>query len=310
MFVPSRKRNPNYWRDGAYVDEFEMFGWAENTARVNAIVTGDVDIVATVDPKAYKQVEAAEGVSLFSNESGAYADIVMMLDRSPGNNPDFVMAIKLLQNRPRLVRSVMKGQGGLGNDHPIGPAYGDLHCETLPQRELDLDKAKYHVQKSGITQAQVQGSEGIRGGLDPVIMLQAEAKKIGLTIDIKKVPHDGYWGTTWMNTPVHTSNFNMRPTAYIMMELTYGPEAPWNESKWKSERMGFLLRSARAETDANKRKEQMCEMQQLIRDEAGTCIAFHTNYVDALRDHIKGAPRVPLSEVGGAEFPEFIWLDS
>jgi hypothetical protein len=50
-------------------------------------------------------------------------DIVMMLDRAPGNNRDFVMAIKLLQNCARLVDMVMKGQGGLANDHPIGPAY-------------------------------------------------------------------------------------------------------------------------------------------------------------------------------------------
>ena len=81
----------------AYVEEFEMFGLVDNTARVNAIVTGDVDIAATIDPKAYKQVNAADGVSLFANESGAYADIVMMLDRSPGDNPDLVMAVKLLQ---------------------------------------------------------------------------------------------------------------------------------------------------------------------------------------------------------------------
>ena len=204
----------------------------------------------------------------------------------------------------------MKGQGGLANDHPIGPAYGFSHCETLEQRQFDPDQAKFHLQKSGISQIQIQGSEGIRGGLDPIIMLQAEAKKIGLQIDIKKVPHDGYWGTTWMNTPVHISNWNMRPTAYVMMELAYAPEAPWNESHWKNERMGFLLGAARAETNADKRKEMMCEMQQLIRNEAGTAVGFHTNYVDALRDNIKGAPRVPLGEVGGCEYPEFIWIDS
>ena len=304
------KRNPNYWREGAWIEELEMFGLVDNTARVNAVVTGDVDLAATIDPKAYKQVEAADGVSLFANESGAYVGMVMMLDRTPGNNPDFVQSIKLLQNRPRIVRSVMKGQGGVGNDHPIGPGYGSAHCETLEQTELDVDKAKFHLKKSGITECQLQGSEGIRGALDPAMMLQAEAGKIGLQIDIKKVPHDGYWGTTWMNTPFHLTNWNMRPTAYVMMELAFGPGAPWNESHWNSERMGVLLASARAETDAAKRKDMFCEMQGLIRAESGTTIPFHTNYVDGAGDHVKGLPRVPLAELGGAEWPEFAWLDT
>ena len=304
------KRNPNYWRDGPNVDEIELFGITDNVARVNAVVTGDVDIIATVSPQAYKQVEAADGVSLFAVNSGAYTGIVMMLDREPGNNPDFVRAMKLLPDRPRMVRSIIKGQGGVGNDHPIGPAYGDAHCETLPQTEIDLDQAKFHLKKSGITQAQVQGSEGIRGGLDPVIMIQREADKIGLKLDIKKVPHDGYWGNTWMNTPVHLTNWNMRPTAYVMMELAYAPEAPWNESHWKNDRMGFLLGAARAETNQEKRKEIFCEMEGLIRDESGTCVPFHSNYVDAVSDRIKGVPHVPLAEVGGAEWPEFVWIDS
>lgn len=304
------KKNPNYWREGGWVDEIEMFGIVDNSARVNAVVSGAVDMAATIDPKSYKQVNQADGVSLFANESGAYAGMVLMLDRSPGNNPDFVKTIKLLQNRKRIIRSVLKGQGGVGNDHPIGPAYGATHCETLEQTEIDLDQAKFHLTKSGINKAQLQGSEGIRGALDPALLMQAEANKIGLQIDIKKVPHDGYWGTTWMNTPFHSTNWNMRPTAYVMMELAYAPDAPWNESIWKNERMGMLLSASRSETDTAKRKDMFCEMQGLIRAEAGTVIWGHTNYVDAAGHHVKGLPRVPLAELGGAEWPEFVWLDS
>ena len=154
------------------------------------------------------------------------------------------------------------------------------------------------------------GSEGIRGALAPIMMIQAAAKEIGFKLNIKKVTHDGYWGNIWMNTPVHLTNWNMRPTAYVMMELAFAPEAPWNESFWKNERMGFLLGAVRAETDPSLRKEMFCEMEGLIRDESGTCIPFHTNYVDAMSDRIKGAPHVPLAEIGGAEWPEYVWIDS
>ena len=111
-----------------------MFGISENTARVNALVTGDVHLIDSIDSTSQKQIKQADGVSVFSTPSGAYSDVVMMLDREPGNIPDFVMAVKLLMNRTRMVRSILKGQGTIGNDHPIGPAYAD-HCEALEQRE-------------------------------------------------------------------------------------------------------------------------------------------------------------------------------
>ena len=98
-----------------------------------------------------KRIDAEPSVEKVSALSGAYTNFVLMLDRSPGNNYDFVQTIKLLQNRTRRVRSILKGEGGPGNDHPIGPAYGVDHCAELPQTDLDHDKAKFHLKKSGIT---------------------------------------------------------------------------------------------------------------------------------------------------------------
>lgn len=53
-----------------------------------------------------------------------------------------------------------------------------------------------------------------------------------------------------------------------------------------------------------------CEAQTLVSNEAGTIIPYHRNYVDAVANNVKGMPRVPLAAFGGAEFPEFVWLDS
>ena len=133
---------------------------------------------------------------------------------------------------------------------------------------------------------------------------------MGLKLDVKKVPADGYWGTVWMNSPFHISGWNMRPTAYVMLELAYGPEAPWNESVWKNERMGMLLTETRATTDLGKRQQLFCEMEGLVRDEAGSPLPMHSSYVDAISNKIKGVPGVPLAQLGGCEWPEFVWIDS
>ena len=302
-------RNENYWVEGRpYLDELETFAITDPVARVNAVISGDIHIACAVDPNAFKQIEAEPSLELLSVPSGNHTGIVCMMDRSPGNNPDFVLGMKYLQNRERIARSLMKGHAAVGNDHPIGPSYPD-HCAELEQRTYDLDKAKFHLKKSGITEAQVKVGEVRPGITDICLMQQAEAAKVGLKFDVTRVPTDGYWGAVWMNTPICTTGWNMRPTANVMLTLGYASDASWNETVFKNERFDQLLVWSRAELDPVKKQDMYCEMQQLVRDEAGILIPCHLNYVDAIDKRVKGIGRVPLAYTGGVEWPESVWLD-
>lgn len=305
-------RNDNYWNDeaGPYIDEFEVFGITDNVARVNALISGDIQMMGNLDPKAVPQVESTEGVEVFSVPSGAYMDVIARLDVAPGNSPEFVQAMKLLQRRDRVLKVVQKGLGSVGNDQPIGPAYGADWCKEQEIGAYDPDQAKFLLNKSGVTGAELQVAEVGPGLTDICLLLQRECAKIGFNLNVKKVPNDGYWGAVWLKAPMHVSSWNMRPSANIMMTLAYKSDAPWNESRWKNERFDQLLAMARAELDAGKRYEMNCEMQKLISDGAGTLIATHRAYIDAKSTAVKGFPRVPIAAFGGMEWPEYIWLDA
>jgi len=303
------ERSDMYWREGANLEVLEITAITDPVARVNALLSGDIQMMTGVDPKAIKQIEGTPGVGILSLPSGAYLGIVCSTDTVPGNDPDFVNAMKYIQRRDRIVKSVLKGQGVIGNDQPINAAYPD-YCADVAQRPYDLDKAKFHLKKSGVTRAEIQLAEVGPGLTDIVLLMQREASKIGLTLDVKKVPSDGYWGAVWLKTPMHVTSWNMRPTANIMMTLAFAPDAPWNDSKWKNERMGKLLVASRGETDKAKRTEMFCEMQKLISEESGMVIPAHRNYVDGLADNVKGIGKLPLSSFGGGEWPEFVWLDT
>ncbi len=303
-------RNPNYFREGRpYVDSLEVFAITDSVARVNSLVAGDTHLIGNLDPNSIRQIDDAEGVEVFSVESSAESEIVCMLDRHPGNNPDFVMALKLLQNRPRLVRSVFKSHAVVGNDHPIGPSYA-MHCASVPQREQDLDKASFHFKRSGITEAEIVAADIGPGMVDMALVTQAEARKIGLKLTVRKVPADGYFSTFWRKTPICVAIFNMRPTAGVMLSLQFQSEATWNDSQFKSARIDQIVLESSAETDVDKRKEMFCEAEEIISNGAGNIIAVHRNQVDAKVKGLQGMTRVPLAALGGCEFPEYIWLDS
>ena len=306
-------RNEHYWREGAHVDEIEITAITDKVARTSALLSGDIDLMQALDPKAIKSVEGTDGVGVWSVASGAYFGICAMTNSTPGDNPDFVKALQYIQRRKKIVKSVLKGQGTVGNDHPINIAYGADHCSELPQREHDLDKAKFHLKKSGITGAELNVAEVAPGMTDICLLAQREAQKIGLDLKIKKVPNDGYWGAVWMKTPLNVVTWNMRPTANTMMNLAFAPDAPWNDTLWKSERLGKLLAEVRGVKDAAKRHEMYCEMQRIISvgsddlPPSGMVIPAHRNYVDGKSDKVEGIGRMPLGSLGGYEWPEFAW---
>lgn len=300
-------RNDNYWREGAHVDEIEIFAITDSVARVNAVLSGDIDMGIQMDQKAVKQIESNPSTKVISTVSGAYMGICMMLDKSPGNNPDFVKGMKLLHRREKVVKSLLKGQGTVGNDHPINAAYGVDFCKELPIRDYDPDQAKHYLNKSGINSAECYVAEVMPGITDMTLMWQRECAKIGFDLQIKKVPTDGYWGAVWLKEPINVVTWNMRPTATIMLDIAFAPDAPWNDTVWKNERFGELLAMSKAETNAENKYAIQCELQTLAHNESGMVIPAHQNYTDGCAENIMGIGKNPLGAFGGCEWPEFVW---
>ncbi len=306
----NHKRNENYWRDGANLDEIEVFAITDKVARVSALLSGDIQLAQSVDPKAIRQIESTDGVELISIPGGAYMGICCMKSSLPGSNDDFVKGMQFIQRRDKIVKSFLKGHGTVGNDQPIAAAYGTDHCSELPQRPFDPDQAKFHFKKAGINSAELHVADVTAGIGDAALLAQRELSKIGFDLKIKKVPNDGYWGAVWMKTPLNVVVWNMRPTANAMLSIAFAPDAAWNDTMWNNEKLGKLLITSRGETDPAKRHEMYCEMQKLVHENSGMVIPAHPNYIDGKSSKLKGMPKVPLGQMGASEWPEFVWLEA
>lgn len=295
-------RNEDYWREPPNPDKIELFAIADDSARLSALMSGDAEMVSNLDPKAAPMVQSTDGVAVWSVPSGSYTCIICMTNTGPGSDPNFVLGLKHLLNRERTLTFAQGGMGTTGNDQPINQSYADF-SDMVTQREFDPDRARYLLQKSGVTSAEIQVPNF---GEEMVLLLQQEAKQVGFDLQVKKVPSDGYWSSVWMKTPMHVSDWFMRPTANIMMSLAFAPDARWNESQWKDERFGQLLKEARATTERDKRQELHREMQQRVSDHSGVLIPSHRNIVDGVSERIMGLTRNPLGSLGGCEWPEFV----
>jgi peptide/nickel transport system substrate-binding protein len=305
-------RNTNYWKsDKAHVDEIEFFSIADDAARLNALLAGDAQMIGQLNPRSIKQLEAASGFEVFETKSGQFTDLVMMFDHQPSDNADLRAALKYLFDREHILKTVVQGRGALGNDQPIDPT-NRFYCADIPQRGLDLDKARFHLKRAGMENQTIQvfSSDACAYGIDMAVMLQQTAQQAGLKIDVQRQPTDGYWSNIWMKRAFHFSAWNPRPTADIMFTISCKSDASWNEDHWKNAEFDALLTKARAELDTAKRKEMYCTMQRLVSDDAGRAIPCFLSYLDGISSKVKGLRPIPLGGFGGYQFAEDVWLEA
>jgi peptide/nickel transport system substrate-binding protein len=304
-------RNENYWKPGKpYLDEIEFVGIGDESARVNALLSGGMDMVGSVNPRSVARVTGTPGFAVFKTQSGQYSDLIMRKDMGPGANPDFVLAMKHLFDREQMRKTIALDQAVLGNDQPVDPT-NRFHFAGLPQRPFDPEKAKFHLKKSGITGAvPVVASPAALYSVEMALVLQQSAKDIGLELDVKRMPADGYWSNHWLNSPVGFGNVNPRPSADVLLTQFFKSDAAWNESRWKSQKFDQLLVAARAETDLAKRKQMYADMQTLIHTEAGIGIPMFLASIDGHTTKLKGLSPIPLGGLMGYNFAENVWLDA
>ncbi|SPD64406.1 Glutathione ABC transport system substrate binding protein GsiB [Cupriavidus taiwanensis] len=304
-------RNDAYWKPGKpYLDEIELVGIADESARVNALLSGGMDLVAMINPRAVARIKGTPGYAVLTTQSGQYSDLIMRKDVGPGTNPDFILGMKYLLDRQQMRQTIALGNAVVANDQPIDPT-NRFYFKDLPQRPFDPEKAKFHLRKSGVTgKVPVVTSPAALYSVEMALVLQQAAQRAGLELEVKRMPADGYWSNHWLNSPVGFGNVNPRPSADTILTQFFKSDAPWNESRWKNPKFDQLLLAARAETDNGKRSQMYADMQTMIHEEAGIGIPLFLASIDAHTTKLKGLSPIPLGGLMGYMFAEHVWLDA
>ncbi|HSV81323.1 MAG TPA: ABC transporter substrate-binding protein [Ramlibacter sp.] len=305
-------RNDNYWKPNRpYLDEIEYVGISDESARINALLAGELDLVGQVNPRSVDRVNASSKHTIFETKGVSYTDLIMRRDSGPGSNPDFVLAMKHLFNREQMLKSIQLGRGVVANDQPIAPG-NRFYFKGLKQRPYDPEKAKWHLQKAKLGSAAIPmvASPAATNSVEMALVLQHAARQAGLNLEVRNMPADGYWSQHWMKHPIGFGNVNTRPSADLALTLFFKSDAPWNEAAWKNEQFDQLLVAARGETDQAKRAQMYADMQVMIHNEGGIGIPMFLSSLDGHNKKLKGLSPIPLGGMMGSNFAEHVWLEA
>jgi peptide/nickel transport system substrate-binding protein len=305
------KRFPNHWnKDKGHFEQVEMLSIHDMAARTNALRTGRVDLIDRIDLKTVHLLSKVKGIKVNEITSLGHYAMPMNTGAAPFDNNDVRMALKYGINREALLKTLFKGHGQLGNDHPISPA-NRYYAKELPQREYDPDKAKFHLKKAGLENLTVSlhaAGAAFPEAVDLAVLYKEHAAKAGITINVVREPNDGYWSDIWMKKPWCFCYWRGRPTEDWMFSSAYAADAKWNDTYWKHERFNKLLKAARIELNDAKRRELYVAMQSIVRDEGGQVIPLFNNYLLACNEKLEHGPMLRYADLDGYKLPERWWF--
>jgi len=296
-------RNENYWRNGLpYLDALNVVTLTDDTARVNALLGGQVQAIESVPVANVPMLQARSDIKILESKTGQWQPVVMNTSKAPFNDVRVRQAMRLLVDRPQMVAQGLAGHGRVAND--IFSPFDTGYNRGLPQRHQDLDKAKSLLKAAGQSDLRVSLTTAqIYGGLVGQAQVFAQqAKAAGVTVDIQELDPTAFWAN-WLSY-TFAQDFWTNRDYFTTSGLAMAPTAPWNETHWQNPQWAKLYNQALRTVDEKKRNELIRECQKIEYDQGGYVIFAFQNFTDAYSSKFTGLhPDVaqPLGHFGFGE---------
>jgi peptide/nickel transport system substrate-binding protein len=282
------KKFPDYWRDGLpRVDEVTIIDFPEDTPRVNALLSGQVDAITNLPSGQIAQVKSNDQFKVLISETGGWQPFTMRVDQAPFKDVKVRQAMRLLVDREQMIEQVLSGQGRVANDmySPYDPAYNS----DLPQRKQDLDRAKSLLKQAGQSDLRVElvTSPVFQGIVEAAQVIAEQAKGAGVTINVRKVDTGTFYGDNYLSW---TFAQDFWATRTYLSQVAQGslPDSPYNETHWKDPEFLDLIGQARAELDDAKRTELLKAAQKIEWERGGLIVWSFSNQIDAYNTTLGG----------------------
>jgi peptide/nickel transport system substrate-binding protein len=279
---------PHYWQTGRpYVDSLTITDFTDDTARVNALLGGQVDAIDNLPTAQLAQVQSNSALKLLVAQTGEWQPFTMRVDQPPFNDVRVRQAFRLIVNRPQMVEQVLSGQGRIANDmySPFDPAY----ASSLPQRHQDLAQAKSLLKQAGHSSLTVQlvTAPVFQGVVQAAEVFAQQATGAGVTVNLRKVDTTTFYGPNYLKWPFAQDFWATRE---YLPQVAQGslPNSPYNETHWADPTFIKLINQARATLDQTKRIQILQQAETIEYNTGGLIIPYFTNQIDAYSAKLTG----------------------
>lgn len=310
-FTPGRstvlRRNDAYWDGAPYLDELEFIVANEESARVNALLGGQIEYAHELNPATGRAHEKAGAIEIVRLRNSAMQAFAMKTDRPPFDDPLVRQAFFHIAGRRELVDGALSGAGEVGNDL-FGKGY-EYYADELPQREQDIDRARALLARAGADGLRVtlDTSAVAAGFTEAAGIFRDQAARAGVTVEVRMGSKDSYWKDILDSGTLCCYRSGAMPIeSHISQRLLTGSTT--NATRWQDKKFDALYQQAQSTKDRTARAALYGRMQRQLHAEGGFLVWGFGDWILGTTRSLRGVAReAPANTLDWARFDK-VWL--
>jgi len=304
------KRRNDYWQKGTdgqplpYMDGMEFIDMGSDLdPKITALKTGEIDVIDLGDATgvdAYQDLKDSPEINITPANTSGCRVLRMRVDKKPWDDNRVRMALKLCQNREKILASAYFNQGLKGQDFHVCPIHPEYCLKPVPK--YDPKQAKQLLKEAGYPKGLTVNLKVGSGWADVMRyaeILKQDAAPAGFNIDINTMPTSQYW-EEWTEVELGITPWMHRPIGTMIPNLGYiaddeGKPVPWNETRWVDEEFSRLLKEANGTLNVDERRKIFCKLEDIQMQRGSIGIPYWRNqwFVTLKKvQNVKGHPSV------------------
>jgi peptide/nickel transport system substrate-binding protein len=320
-------RNPDYWKPGRpYLDGIEWTIIPNRSTALLAFVAGKLDMTfpyeVTVPLLKDLKSQAPDAICEM-RPRGVASTLIVNRDAPPFNNPDLRRAMALTLDRKAFIDVLSEGQADIGAAM-LPPPEGlwgmpPERLKTLPGYDPDVQKSRAEARKI---------MQRLGYGPDKPLAVKVATRNIPLYRDPAVILID-HLKEAYINAEldiVETANWNPKVTRrdyMVGLENTgtavvddpdqqlyesYACDSDRNFTGYCNRQLEEQFHRQSAETDQEKRKRLIWDIDERLQEEGARPVIFHTRGATCWHPQVKGLTTMINSMYNGWRL-EDVWLD-
>lgn len=281
-----------YYKEGhPRTPRLRMIAYADESLRVAALESGDVDIIEYVPWQNMASVENNPNLDLLETR-GPFMAIVFNVERPPFNDPRVRQAVAYAIRREDIVNTAFYGRGSSLYGLPLDETDEFASETTKNLWSYDPDKARSLLEEAGVAGQTVRllSSATYSMHQDTALVVQQHLNAVGLQVELQ-LPE---WGARISQGNAGEYQFAINGNASNVADpdgLTpiIGSGSPTYQRSWgySNSRIDELLAQGRKEIDPAKRREIYNALAEVVKEDVPICTLTWRSQGFGLRSNVQ-----------------------
>ena len=293
-FVPNEtvvmEANMDYWGEKPITKKLTMKFVAEETARYIELQNGTADVVFSINPTNFPEIEANPKYQAFSYIVHNCGFLAFNMTKAPMNDLNFRLAVAYGIKRSDLITAA---RNGYAVEPKTGAFWGwntEYLDESIPRIDYDLDKAKEYLAKSSYNGEELEIACAIADFIICAQVVQQQLAEVGIKIKLYQTDTTGMnayanWGNNQAQMVIYTGGWNALASS---CKPWYYPGNNYNRAAYDNPEVNALLDEAPTITDEAKREEIYKKVQQLTTADLPFYTLYNIRHVVAAQQGVGG----------------------